>query len=1142
MNSSNESRITRDRLVEALRRELMGPSTPDEVINEYPTSRYLVGRLAPARAAEEHDAAVIDPAENDTLAVGSGDDEDGEEETSPPLIIGFNPSSFGLSFLIDFEVNELRAKVSWGDYRRKKVEGAEGATTVWRRYQRDAVVDGISVGAPGTIERIVLSSATKNPTGTVVTGVDDPEVALEGVVHDFAGYRAISLFVVNRRTKGALGDRSKDERWIYQPRLLVTTIKGDPIFVAKDFQANHLLLDDDGEAATNALLYRHAREFATGHGVAAEWSPPTEDGRRTTAVFTEFMPKHEVPLLIAPSEQTGRATLDMKLLAETAAPDQLVKLLEPMASAYDSWIAATERASLAPEIEGDAQLRDAAKVNLDRCRACVARMRAGLALLISDAHVLAAFRFANRTMWDQRIHSLWSAANRKRGAVQDTATDYDKPGNRTWRPFQMGFILLNLRGIADEASADRRLIDLLWFPTGGGKTEAYLGLSAFTLALRRLRGDRHGMHAGAGVSIIMRYTLRLLTVQQFQRAAALICACEVVRRSEPQNWGGEPFRIGVWVGRGTTPNTFADSQKALEDIRDGKKPRSGSPVQLVACPRCGTMLVSEKGIPEKDTYQLDTAAQRTLVWCCNQACDFSAAASNNQGIPVVVVDDEIYRACPSFVVATVDKFARIPLKGQTRTLFGLRNRYSPIYGHVSEAHGDAVGGRKLRDAAPAAPLLPPELIIQDELHLISGPLGTMVGLYETVVEYASSLMPRGATRIPAKVIASTATIRRAAQQTHQLYGGRKLAIFPPSGLAARDSFFAREMAIDPEEDHSAGRLYVGVNAPGASTKTLLVRVYSILLATAEAEIQNDPAAADPYSTLVGYFNSMRALGGAKRLVEDDVKVRLRYLAQQRGLPRRNITDPEELTSRIDSWKIPTLLKRLDNPFPRGTSDWPVDVLLATNMISVGVDIDRLGLMAVTGQPKTTAEYIQATSRVGRKHPGLVVTMYNWMGARDLSHYERFQSYHAALYRYVEAISVTPVSSRALDRGLRGVFAAMNRLFGRQMAEEPNAENFDPAGSVTADIIEEVCLRAAVLVGKDNAELVRSRLLSYRDDWAYLADSLLRYSWLDDSRRPPNNSRVLLRTAGTQNEGEWPTPGSLREVEPTAAFFLEEEEV
>jgi hypothetical protein len=1138
MSSSNRTRTTRDRLIEALCRELMGPSGRDEAIQEYPTSRYIVGRLAPARTAEDDDDALIDPAENDTLALGGGDDEDGEEETSPPLIIGFNPSSFGLSFLVNSDVQALRAEVSWGDYRREKNAG-EGAGTVWRRYHCEAIVDGISVEPSGNIRRIILSPSGPNPAGIVVRGVDDAEIVLEGVIHHFAGYRAVSLFLVNRRTKGALGDRSKDERWIYQPRLLVTTAEGTPAFVAKDFREDALVMDD-GEAATSTLLYRDAREFATGHGVAAGWERPVDRGRRTTAVFTEFIPTHEVPLLIAPDADAGAAILDMKAIYEATSADQILTFLTPMVRAYEDWIGTTERESLAPDIQNDAQLKEAALVNIKRCRECAARMRAGLALLKRDVHVLAAFQFANRAMWDQRIHSLWAAANRKRRAHAGRANDFDKPDNRTWRPFQMGFILLNLSGIADETSEDRRLIDLLWFPTGDGKTEAYLGLSAFTLALRRLRGDRHGMSAGAGTSIIMRYTLRLLTVQQFQRAAALICACELIRRGDPAKWGDEPFRIGVWVGRGTTPNTFADSRKALEDIGDGKKPRSGSPVQFVACPRCGTSLIGDKGQPEKNTYQVDTNAQRTLIWCCNEHCEFNPAASNNQGIPAVLVDEEIYRTCPTLIVATVDKFAQIPFQGQTRAIFGLRDRYSPTLGHISEAHGDIVGGRKLRDAVRAPRLLPPELIIQDELHLISGPLGTMVGLYETVVDFASSLLERGQTRIPAKVITSTATIRRAAPQTHQLYGGRKLAIFPPAGLSARDSFFARELPIDTESDSSAGRLYVGINAPGSSTKTLLVRAYSVLLASAERELQNDPSAADAYATLVGYFNSLRALGGAKRLVEDDVKlVRLKYLAQQRGFPRRSISDPEELTSRIDSWKIPGLLKRLDNPFPRGMTDWPIDVLLATNMISVGVDIDRLGLMAVTGQPKTTAEYIQATSRVGRKHPGLVVTMYNWMGARDLSHYEHFESYHAALYRYVEAISVTPFSSRALDRGLRGVFAAMSRLFGTQMAQETDAANFDPAGIETSEIIEDICVRAALLVGKDNAALVRTRLLSHRDDWAHLAESFLRYRWLDDARRPPNNSRVLLRTAGTQNEGEWPTPGSLREVEPTAGYFLEE---
>jgi ATP-dependent helicase YprA (DUF1998 family) len=510
------------------------------------------------------------------------------------------------------------------------------------------------------------------------------------------------------------------------------------------------------------------------------------------------------------------------------------------------------------------------------------------------------------------------------------------------------------------------------------------------------------------------------------------------------------------------------------------------------------------------------------------------------GLPVVVVDDEIYRECPTMVVATVDKFARLPFKGEAGSLFGFRNRFSRTFGNLTEAHGDSVGGRKVRDAVDVPRYLPPELIIQDELHLISGPLGTMVGLYEAAVDHVCSVHLDNGTDIPAKVIASTATIRRASQQVRNLYA-RSLFLFPPPGISAQDSYFAKELAIDPEQDGKSGRLYVGVNAPGSSTKTLLVRVYAVLLATAKAELDRDPRAADPYGTLVGYFNSLRALGGAKRLVEDDVNVRLKYLAQQRSLSRRYVDNHDELTSRVESWRIPGLLKKLDNSFPRGKADWPLDVLLATNMISVGVDIDRLGLMVVTGQPKATAEYIQATSRVGRKFPGLVITMYNWLGARDLSHYERFKSYHSALYKYVEAISVTPFSSRALDRGLRGVFAAMNRLLGPSMSREEQASNFEVDGSVTEAVTKAIVERARMIAGDEDASWVAQRLEACGSEWSLYARDLLRYSWLDDTQKPSNNARVLLKTAGTQNEGEWPVPGSLREVEATAAFFLADSE-
>ncbi len=268
MSSTKKTRLVRDRLMEALRQELMGPSEPQETIPEYPTTRYIVGRLAPARAADDDTDAAIDPTENDSFGVGTGDDEDGDEGTSPPLIIGFNPSSMGLSFLVDGSVGALRVNVAWGDYRREK---DPEAGTVWRRHPREGVADGLPIAAPGAIARILLSPSATNPAGVVISGVDDPEVALEGVVHDFAGYRAVSLFLVNRRTKGELGDRSKDERWIYQPKLTVTTADAAPVFVAKDFRADPLLADDDGETTINALPFSTDMPVSSPPGTGLRW-------------------------------------------------------------------------------------------------------------------------------------------------------------------------------------------------------------------------------------------------------------------------------------------------------------------------------------------------------------------------------------------------------------------------------------------------------------------------------------------------------------------------------------------------------------------------------------------------------------------------------------------------------------------------------------------------------------------------------------------------------------------------------------------------------------------------------------------------------------------------------------------------------
>lgn len=1131
--ASGPKRTVRSRLVELLVQGLMGPTSPEEVSAEFPTTRYLVGRLAPLETTED-EVGEADP--DFSVFEDGGDDEMiGDAPPPPPLLTSFKPSSFGLSFLLDPDVEQVDVELSWGDYE------PEGDPSIkWHRRPRQGKVTGVPVNHSGKLPSIPLHPAhlSAEHTGVSVEGLEDVDVRLEGVVSEFGGYRAVSLFLVNRRPAGAIDDRRKDRQWIFQPRMIVRAPGDAPVFVAKDaVRDQQRTLDEDD--ASNALLYRHAREFATGHGVATEWEDPEAGSKRTTAVWTEFIPGFEIPALVAPASAAGGACLDMHDLAEAKSGSQVRAMLEPMVQAYRDWIDNVKAECKEPEIQSDTALAAAAERHLKRCDEALERMQAGLELIESDMKVFKAFEFANRAMWMQRTQAIWAARTRKTGERTGSPRDpdIDSADNRTWRPFQMGFILLNLRGVADPSSSDRELVDLLWFPTGGGKTEAYLGLAAFTLGLRRLKGGTSTHAADAGVSVIMRYTLRLLTIQQFQRATALVAACEMLRRKDERAWGQERFRIGLWVGQSATPNTYEDAKEVIE----GGDARKGTPVQLLACPWCGEDLV-DKGKPRSKTYIANDVCKRIMVYCPNQDCDFSGRKSGGQGIPVVVVDDELYRMRPCIIIGTVDKFARMPFKGETQGIFGARSRYHPEFGHITAAH-KGFKGRGKDASVSAKPLLPPELIIQDELHLISGPLGTMVGLYETAVDHLTQIQ-QGDKRIRAKVIASTATIRRADEQVRQLYA-RELRVFPPSGVSAKDSFFAKEVTIDPAKDASAGRLYVGLNAPGSSGKTLMVRIYAALLASAQQAMDvraesGEVADADPYATLVGYFNSLRALGGAKRLVEDDVRVRLKYLHQQHQFPRRLRLNAEEMTSRKKSFEIPELLKRLDVSFPRPekgqSGTWPLDVLLATNMISVGVDVDRLGLMVVAGQPKTTAEYIQATSRVGRKHPGLVVVAYNWLGARDLSHYERFHSYHAAIYRHVEAISATPFSSRALDRGLHGVYVAMNRLQDAVMVPNDGAHGFLPEAPGATTVLEEIVQRAAALRDPDEAQRVRQRLEKAAEEWLRLNEDPTIY-WNGPKAPPKDNARVLIRTSGSREEGRWAVPGSLREVEPAVAINL-----
>lgn len=1219
----------RDSILIALIQEVLGPRNgPYEILPaaQDPRNEYITGVLAPAQlrqppeeltALQEEELVDID---EEFEEASSEEDQDIQGFTavpgvfSPALDPKSSPRSIGLSFTVEGDAHTPAIEVcaTWARYHAHE----QG----WERqpfsFLTGAVlVDQSAAWAAGPGVRLQLRSRS-------------------------VGHRRwrVSIFLVNETTI-AESKWAETADYVFQPQIrvsccpgtLLLPVQSEPLVATADVAPGSLAEED----ATLALLYQNRAAFARGHLCGAVWKaidpelphpniqapqqapyywidsvvvPETERAKFVPAdVRTDMVPCYSVtaPSMRWDSRYGAGPVLDPEQLAEAWSPDTLQAYLRPLVDGYENWIA--DQRTIAQSFSVEQQ--SLALANLGRCQQAANRMAEAIEVLVTDPDVRLAFCFANKAI---AVQSRWN--NARRGLSDEVFN---------WRPFQLAFILLNIPALANLAHSDRRICDLLWFPTGGGKTEAYLGLAAFTLALRRRRACGHpdGDYIGAGVGVLSRYTLRLLTIQQFRRALGVITACEYLRvcnldvsaervgwrpRGYPGRetflWGGVRFSAGLWVGGGVTPNNLlsvgpvpagngmviyrgaVDILQGERVVRQGqiRQEGGGEPAQVLNCPCCDSILA----VPDEDGFstgqhtlhlmfsinsaaatsspspsqlqpgqewvtvdavqiewQTDTCATISLtfsipegralnardidtwweqvikptlgrgveliparasrpgyvilrytnsrnqqhpynfeIYCPSPSCALNqqawaeqvplqhgtagppAAANRRQlmfpgtqappaslpnsfnmqwrpvveqfrlnnilqighriPIPAYTVDDQIYHHCPSLVIATVDKFARLAFEPKAASLFGNVDHYHSLWGYYREGCPPSSGGQLqagykphppgynagITLRVPVAPFLPPDLILQDELHLIEGPLGSMVGLYETAIDLLCQREVNGETIVP-KYVTSTATVRQASTQVQALFD-RDLAQFPPSAILADERFFARDSEVHPLEAAQAGRLYVAICAPGKGAQTPIVRIWSALLQAVFDRWQcSQSEESDRFYTLVGYFNAIRELAGALSLYRQDIPERLSFRAENSARPL-HADRILELSSRASSLRLPSLLKRLEATAP----DAP-DAVLATSMFGTGVDVDRLSLMVVHGQPKTTASYIQATGRVGRKQGGLVVTFFRASRPRDLDHYEFFTGYHRALYRYVEPVTVAPFSPRARERVL-----------------------------------------------------------------------------------------------------------------------------
>jgi hypothetical protein len=1091
----------RDEIIDAVTREVVGPcpnpnylddETGEEVllvsVHGSPKSRYGAGMLYPQQEVnnepdETNDTSsnegAIDDSENPPkkeIEHSNGSNNfsgDGQDEEPVGMANQFLPSAMGFTVRFRSEESDdsIELNISSAYYEKghgkkpKKQIDKDGKVETYLNKQGKTFDSDYWIRRPIKLEPVKLKINSlfldNNKSFTKVLNKNSKgddwlilRIFNRTNNEDENKNFITCTFVIINALKSVTNDSKNGDKILYQNELILKTSNNQLIAPYKE----RVLASDTDEENELKLLYRKKRVFSIGHGTSVSWANDENNDyeyETVSKIKTSVIPVYDLPQ-VAP---TAHVTLSMLELSDLGDWSKAKESLNELRDNYKLWIEGIEASIISNEL---INYRDAANSSVNKCKISLSRISRGIDLILEAneaSDLVKCFRWMNRAMiWQQQRSKAkirkWQKSGR--GSNQTLTLDYldeetksqvfeslesfhEGQSKGKWRPFQLAFVLMNIESIVDLKSKEREIVDLIWFPTGGGKTEAYLGLAAFNIFYRRIKGkSKSDWDYYGGTAVLMRYTLRLLTTQQYERAASLICACDLIRRENKQQredeielgeLGEEPISIGLWVGGTSTPNTISDARAKQKKL--GDDPKEEYNFVVMKCPCCGSQIGKVDGVTRYDKvskikglHKADGKTGEVYFRCENSICEYSDIP-----LPMQVVDESIYKNPPTLLLGTVDKFAMIPWKEEAGNLFGFRKS----------------------DHANIHRICPPELIIQDELHLIAGPLGTMVGLYETMVQTLCNnyqkisppfISEENDEVISPKIIASSATISRAFEQVQNLYAIKsrdQLSIFPAQGLEFGDTWFSEEKSLEETDGEGKqrypSRKYVGVLASGyPSAQTSIVRTYaSVLQKIKELSITNEDKLIDYYWTLLGYFNSIRELGGASSLVYGDIKERLGQIHNRDLITseqRRYINRVEELTSRISSSEIPIILKKLETNYSSGKTQ-ALDICLATNMVATGVDISRLGFMFIHGQPKTTAEYIQASSRVGREvpaGPGLIFTLYSSSKPRDKSHYEQFQGYHSRIYSNVEPTSVTPFSINARQKGLHAIFIALMRHF------------------------------------------------------------------------------------------------------------------